>query len=241
MNLQTFEQTARSVWEQIPDGYKAGIDGLTIDQNAHAHPDHSDFFTLGECVTEAYPSDFGGPDTIRSAVVLYYGSFRALAEENTDFDWREEIHETLLHELQHHLEHLAAEDRLEDFDYAVEENFKRLDGQAFDPLFYQAGEQIDEHMYRVEDDVFVEVRTRTNDAIDYQLVWQGLELQVPIPQSDSDVLYVILGAEMPDVAGELCVVRIRERGALGTLRAAFRGRSVEEVVLELNGEAIEPE
>jgi predicted Zn-dependent protease with MMP-like domain len=231
MTLQQFEKVAHEVWQQIPDQYKEGVDGLVIDRDAHTHAEHQDFFTLGECVTEAYPSEYGGPDTTRSAVVLYYGSFRAIAFENLDFDWRHEIHETILHELQHHLEHLAAENALEDYDYAVEENFRRIEGEPFDPLFYRAGELIADDTYRVEDDVFVELLTRTNDAIDYTLEWEGSTYQLAIPSSSADVLYVVLAEEMSSVPGDLCVVRVRTRGALATLRAAISGQSVEEVLV----------
>ena len=135
MTLAQFEAEARNVWARIPESYKAGIDAMIVEADAHSHPDHDDFFTLGECITETYPSEFGGPDTIRSAVVLYYGSFASVAAEDEQFPWEQEIEETLLHELQHHLEHLADADELEDFDHAVEENFKRVEGQPFDPLF----------------------------------------------------------------------------------------------------------
>jgi predicted Zn-dependent protease with MMP-like domain len=231
-----FEKVATEVWQQIPEQFKQGVDGLIIERDAHTHADHEDFFTLGECVTEAYPSEYGGPETIRSAVVLYYGSFRAIALENDDFDWRKEIHETIFHELQHHLEHLAEEDRLGDFDYAVEQNFQRTEGQPFDPLFYRAGELIADDTYRVEDDVFVELRSRTSDALAYSLEWGGSSYQVAVPRSDADVLYVVLAEEMSGVPGELCVVRLRQRGALRTLRAAFTGQTVEEVLVPVQAD-----
>src|SRR5215204_3724898 len=128
MTLPEFEALAEKAWTEIPVDFKAGIDGLIIEKDAHSHPEHEDIFTLGECVTESYPSDFGGPDTIRSAVVLYYGSFREIAADDGEFDWEHEIRETLQHELQHHLEHLADEDGLGDLDYAVEQNYHRLEG-----------------------------------------------------------------------------------------------------------------
>jgi len=231
VNYLEFEKSAQEVWQQIPPQFKAGVDGLMVEQDAHTHPDHDEFFTMGECITETYPSEYGGPDTIRSAVVLYYGSFRAIALEDGDFDWRDQIHETILHELQHHLEHLASEDTLEDFDYAVEENFRRLEGEAFDPLFYRAGEQVAEDTYRVDEDVFVELRTRSKDALDYVLNWSGERYQLAIPKSEADVLYAVLAEEMNGVTGDLCVVRIRQRSTLGTLRAGFKGQSVEEVLV----------
>ena len=234
MTLQQFEQLARSAWGDIPEHFKAGIDGLVIEKDAHTHAEHDEFFTLGECVTEAYPSDFGGPDTIRSSVVLYYGSFRAVAHDDPEFDWGHEIRETLLHELQHHLEHLADDDALEDFDYAVEENFKRTEGQAFDPLFYRAGQLIDGGTYRVDDDVFAELSVRGEDAMPHFMEWLGARYRVDIPASAADVLYAVIDEEMPEVRGDFCIVRLRRKGLLGTLRAALgsTGYSVEEVFVK---------
>jgi predicted Zn-dependent protease with MMP-like domain len=230
MTLPEFEALAEKAWTEIPVDFKAGIDGLVIEKDAHSDPEHEDMFTLGECVTESYPSDFGGPDTIRSAVVLYYGSFHEIAADDDEFDWEHEIRETLQHELQHHLEHLADEDGLGDLDYAVEQNYHRLEGEPFDPFFYQAGEAIGDRRFRLEDDVFIEMRARTDDAVDYRLEWLGVQYAVAIPASDVDVLFAVL-EEMPEVHGDLCIVRIRRKGVLGTLRAALAstGFSVEEV------------
>ena len=184
-------------------------------------------------MTEAYPSDFGGPDTIRSAVVLYYGSFRAVALDDPEFDWQHEISDTLMHELQHHLEHLADADSLADFDYAVEENFRRVEGEHYDPLFYHAGVQLASDRYRVDDDVFIELMTKKPDGVEYQLDWLGEHYHVSIPASEADVLYVVIEQEMPEVRGDLCIVRVRRKGIVGTLRAALgsEGYSVEEVLV----------
>ena len=71
MDYAGFERFARDVWETIPVAYKAGVDGLVIEPSANVHPEHPDVYTLGECITEEFPSQYGGPDTTRSAVVLY--------------------------------------------------------------------------------------------------------------------------------------------------------------------------
>ena len=140
MRHREFEELAFAHWERIPEEYKQGIDGVRVLRRAKAHDELPDVYTLGECTTEAYPSEYGGPDTIRSAVVLYWGSFVALAELDPEFDWEDELWETLTHELRHHLESLASEDALEDVDYAADENFRRYEGEPFDPFFYRLGE-----------------------------------------------------------------------------------------------------
>ena len=99
MKPREFERLALAYWEEIPERFKEGIDGVRVLRRSKPHDELPDVYTLGECVTEAYPSDFGGPETIRSAVVLYHGSFAALSELDPDFDWKEELWETLTHEL----------------------------------------------------------------------------------------------------------------------------------------------
>src|SRR5688572_27520175 len=190
MTYAEFERFARDVWDTIPVVYKEGVDGLVVDRAANAHPDHPDVYTLGECVTEEYPSQYGGPDTTRSAVVLYYGSFSEIARDEEDFDWRGEIHETVMHELQHHLESLATEDALEDLDYAVDENFKRTQGDAFDPLFYRAGEVIEPGLFAVEEDVFFEVETRDAAPLPFDFVVDDVTYTITLPASGADVSYV---------------------------------------------------
>src|SRR5690606_31032800 len=156
MKFDEFEALAWRYWDEIPEEYKEGVDGLIVERSAQPHPTLPDIYTLGECVTEAYPSEWGGPETTRSAVVLYYGSFWRLSRLDPEFDWDEELWETLTHELKQHLEWLADEDALEEVDYAVDENFKRAHGEPFDPFFYRSGEEVADGVWKVERDYFIE-------------------------------------------------------------------------------------
>jgi hypothetical protein len=225
MRFADFERTARAVWDEIPATYRQGVAGLIVNRSAVPQAEHPDVFTLGECVTEEYPSQYGGPETTRSAVVLYYGSFREVAQEADDFDWEAEIHETIMHELQHHLESLATEDSLDDVDYAVDENFKRLEGGVFDPLFFRAGEPIagpgTVKAYQVEVDVFMQVLTRDREPVTFAFEWGNTRYRVDLPSAVADVTYIYLEPG-PDVnQGEFWLVRVVERGIIGTLRSAF--------------------
>ena len=47
-----------------------------------------------------------------SIIVLYYGSFAEELEDASEDQWIEEIEETILHELRHHVESLAGVDYL---------------------------------------------------------------------------------------------------------------------------------
>lgn len=257
MRFEEFEARAYDDWERIPATYKEGIDGLRVERRALPHPDAPDVFTLGECVTEAYPSDFGGPDTIRSVVVLYHGSFRRLAGMDPEFDWEHELWETLTHELRHHLESLAAEDALEDVDYAADQNFRRLNGEPFDPFFYQRGEAATgfaalamsasdarrrtPDAWRVESDVFVELEYRSHAPTAIELDWHGSRWRVSVPAGIGDVTFLVLEEpfEPPPTSGptnEVALVLVRRAGVVDTLRRLLSRRP-----LDVSEHAVAPE
>jgi hypothetical protein len=242
MIFEEFEREASTVWDDIPDAYRSGVDGLVIERKSQAHPTMEDIYTLGECITESYPSDWGGPDTTRSVLVLYYGSFRALSGLDPDFDWSYEIWETITHELRHHLESLAAEDALEDVDYAMDENFKRLRGEDFDAFFYRAGEPIGPATYQAERDVFIEMEYRGEPGSAVEFEWHGRRHAVPVPPEPGDVTFIQIvdGLEDPsEEIFELCLVLIRGGGPLRSLRRWLRREPVDVVHVEAEARAVE--
>lgn len=193
MRFDDFREAAEEAYRQIPDEYKEGIDGLRVAREALPHPTAADVYTLGECVTEAYPSDWEGPETTRSVVVLYWGSFRELAELDPEMDWEEELWETLTHELRHHLEWLAQEEGLEGVDYAMEQEFRRWEGESFDPWYFQQGDEIAEGVYRVErryylEQVWEEDAFGDLDRITFR--WRGRSWVMPRPEELGDVHFV---------------------------------------------------
>lgn len=224
MDLSAFEREASRVWEEIPDEYRSGVDGLVVDPSARHHPTLPDVYTLGECLTESYPSDWGGPDTTRSVLVLYHGSFRRLAELDPDFDWSYEIWETVTHELRHHLEWLAAEDALEDVDYAVDQNFKRFEGDAYDPWFFRYGEEVAEGVYEAERDIFIEIpydpQRPPGPRVPFD--WHGHRHTVPFPDEVADVTFLQVVDGVDTGPAELCLVLVRRQGWLERLRRWLR-------------------
>ena len=213
MKFTEFERTARLAFEEIPEPFKEGIDGLDVSREAVPHPTLPDVYTLGQCVTEEHASDFGSPETTRSLIVLYWGSFRELAELDAEFDWDGEIWETLTHELRHHLESLAGDDALEGIDHAADELFNRQEGLTFDPWYYQQGESLGGGVYAVEGHHYVEQtwgkaafeRART---VDFE--WRGAMYRILRPAELGDVHYVgILGADFEEHPLELVLVRRR--------------------------------
>ena len=242
MEFAEFERRATEVWEEIPDTYRSGVDGLVLDREARAHPTLPEIFTLGECLTESYPSDFSGPDTTRSVLVLYYGSFQRLSGLDPDFDWAYEIWETITHELRHHLESLATEDALEDVDYAMDENFKRFQGDAFDPFFYRSGEPVAPGVYEVERDVFMERVIPPDGAPGpVEVDWRGARWAIELPDELGDItfLQVTEGLETADEdAAQLCVVLVRKGGFLAGVRRWLRSEGPSVVDVDVAARAL---
>lgn len=231
MNFQHFESRARDIWEEIPAEYREGIDGLTVSRELLPHPDTPEVFTLGECLTESYPSDWEGPETLRSRVVVYYGSFRALARRNPDFDWEGELWETLTHELRHHLESLATEDALEGVDYAADQTFRRFDGQPFEPFYYRSGEPLGDGWYAIESARYLELPWPPEGPASFER--GGVTYEVAPPDEQADVAFLDIVEGLAD-ASEVTIVLVRPESRWAGLRRVLRGarRSVVEVERE---------
>jgi hypothetical protein len=223
MTFEAFEERAHEEWERIPQRYREGVDGLVVRRSARPHPSLPDIYTLGECVTESYPSPVGDADTIRSLVVLYYGSFLRLSRLDPEFDWAGELWDTLTHELQHHLESLAADDTLGDMDYAADENYKRCRGEPFDPHFWRYG--LPEGPWRrAEDEYFRGYEARAGDVISFD--WDAARYEVTVPaEADADVAFLCVTGGVPEGAPPLHLVVLRPpeawwRRLLAALRRA---------------------
>ncbi len=217
------------------------MDGLTVRAEALPHPALPEIYTLGQCLTEAYPSDWSGPETLRSVVVLYHGSFRALAELDPVFDWDRELWETLTHELRHHLESLAKEDALEGVDYAMDEAFRRGDGEDFDPFYYQFGDEVAPGVFQVEYDFFLEQeweQAAFDAAAHIGFAWHGKRWRILRPETLGDVHYVwIFGVEVGP--GALQLVLVRKRGWGERLKGLREEKELELWESEADAEASE--
>jgi len=229
LNFDTFFRAAHEAWESIPSEFREGVDGLTIRAERVPHPTFPDIFTMGQCLTEAYPSDWSGPETLRSVLVLYHGSFKVLADRDPEFDWEGELWETLTHELRHHLESLANEDDLEGVDYAMEESFRRDEGKGFDPFYYQAGVEIAPGLFQVEYDFFLEQEWSQADFdgarfIEFQ--WHGATYRVPRPETLGDLHYLwVTGVEVG--SGALQLVLVEKRNWKELLRGVGKRKEME--------------
>lgn len=205
MDYPEFERLVRRLAREIPEDYLTGIVAVDVSPKTVPHPTRADVYTLGECIPL-----HGDADDIQSRVILYHGSFRALAGKRTDFAWREEAWETLTHELRHHLEWRANADALEAFDWAAEQNFARQEGTAFDPLFHLSGDRVDDGVFRIDDDVFLDRLVRRRPAA-LDVAWHGAPYRVEIPDGALPLFVTLEGLREPPPGDVVLVVRRRAR------------------------------
>lgn len=204
MRLADFRALIARLQADVPPAYVEGVVDVEVSPKAVPHPVRAEVYTLGECI----PLEWSGSGAdLQSRVVLYHGSFQALARLSGpgEFDWRQEAWETLTHELRHHLEWRANHKALEDYDWAAEQNFARHEGEAFDPEFYRSGEAIVEGVWKVEDDVFVE-------GDPPEVLWHGRRYRLPVQLESRDVRFLVLeGLDEPPPGDAVLVVRPRRR------------------------------
>jgi hypothetical protein len=185
-----FETLAGEMWDRIPSPLKQGVEALSVESRAVEHDTLEGVYTLGECITESYPGEYGGPGDTRSEVVLYHGSFAALDGREPGFDWEEELWETLLHELLHHREAAAGESGLDDFDWAVEQNQRRHAGESFDPGFYTAVPRAEDGTVRLDSEIFLDVRIPAV-ASEAVFEWRGGAYSVRVPEAARAFIEVV--------------------------------------------------
>jgi hypothetical protein len=220
MRLSDFEDMVRRLCDEVPADFFDGIAEVVVSPRVVADPERPDVFTLGECIP--LPVQVGsGVEGLQSQVVIYHGSFAALAGMEQGMNWRQEAWETLTHELRHHLEWRAHAPDLEDFDWAVEHNFARHDGEPFDPTFFLSGNPEGDERYSIDDDVFID-RIVSSIPLSVDFSWQKREYRVEIPQ-DAELPCFLVVEGIPDPPpGELVIVLRRRPGVrdlFGTGRA----------------------
>src|SRR5574341_2196471 len=200
VQLSDFQSLVDRLLKEVPPSYLSGVVAVEVSPKTIPHPVRAEIYTLGECI----PLEWSGNGAdLQSRVVVYHGSFQALAllSDPGAFDWREEAWETLTHELRHHLEWRANHKALEEYDWAAEQNFARHEGEGFDAQFYRSGEAVAEGIWKVEDDVFVE-------GAPPEVVWHGRRYRVPAAVESRAVRFLVLdGLDEPPPGDAVLVVR----------------------------------
>ncbi|HEX7025274.1 MAG TPA: metallopeptidase family protein [Gemmatimonadales bacterium] len=215
MRLQDFEALVGRQSAEIPAEFLEGIAEIRVSPRTVAHPDREGIWTLGECIPLLLGD--GDPGHVQSRIVLYHGSFQALARETPEFDWQEEAWETLTHEVRHHVEWRARAAHLEAFDEAAEANFARQDGAPFDPAFYRDGVRRPDGSFQVDDDVFVE-RVVASPSGTVRLHWQGDDYEVTLPAAAELPAFLTVDGVASAPPGELVLVLQKRGGWLGLFR-----------------------
>ena len=180
MKYEAFSELAGRMYDDIPAAFREGVSGVTVEREAKGHPLLPDIWTLGECVTDQWPDATGGIGDTRSEIVLYFDSFDKLAAGDLQFEWKSELWETMLHELLHHREAAADEARLDVFDWAVDQNYRRLSGFDFDPLFHRFLPVDEEGHVRLEGETFVDVALGRTERLGL-FRWRGDDWSVRVP------------------------------------------------------------
>lgn len=206
MDLRDFRALVDRMVAEVPPEYLEGVFAIEVSPKTVPHPVYPTVYTMGECI----PVD-AAEDPPPSRVVLYYGSFRELSRERRDFDWRGETWETLTHELKHHLEWRARTAELDAQDWAAEQNFRRQEGEPFDPAFYLSGERLEPGVYCVEDDLFFDREVGGRPPRQVELRWHGRPLRADVPAGPLPLYLTLDGLDPAPVGDAVVVIRRRPR------------------------------
>ena len=213
---------------EVPAEFRNGIVAIEVSPKTVPDPVRGGVYTLGECI----PLEWSGSGAnLQSRIVLYHGSFAALARPRAgEPEWRREAWDTLAHELRHHLEWRADVGALEAYDWAADQNFARSEGQPFDPVFYRSGEQLAPGVYKVDDDVFIETDERTG-PVGLKVTWHGRRFRVPMPPGAHPPLFLSLEGLLTSPAGDVIVV-VPRRPSLPDVWGRRRGVTSQVVAVE---------
>lgn len=215
MRFDDFRTMVQRFQGDIPAPFQGGVVEIDVSPKTVPHPIRADIYTLGECIPLEWSDSGAG---LQSRIVLYHGSFQALARLG-EFDWREEAWETLTHELRHHLEWQANVANLEAYDWAAEQNFARQEGDAFDPVFYRNGETLGPGVTKVDDDVFIETGQRAESGERVEVIWHGATYRVTLPAMDSRAwAFLTLEGLEESPPGDVVVVRPGRPSVFGAFR-----------------------
>lgn len=214
MRLADFRSLVDRLAAEVPGEFFDGVLEVTVSPRALPHPTRGEVWTLGECI----PLAVGTGGEVQSRVVLYHGSFAALAQQDSGFDWVAEARETLQHELRHHIEWRARAPDLEALDRAAEENFARQDGEAFDPLFFLDGDSPVDGVYQVEDDWFLDHVVRQAPP-SVAFTWHGRRYTATLPVSLSLPAFITIEGLLDPPPGDLLLVLRRKPGLLDLFRS----------------------
>jgi Zincin-like metallopeptidase len=194
MNFDTFSRRAAEILDEVPAEFLRGVTGVEAHPESEPHPHIAGVYTLGVCASDEL-SAMTDPEGLHSSLHLYHGSFAAVAFRDEDFDWEGELRETILHEIRHHIEDRAGLPDLRDED-ALEEGLSRfMTGEDLPSGWYRHGEEMEADVWRVGEDLFVELRLRgkdldavRGDVVDLTVLDEPLQARMPDDVEPGDIL-----------------------------------------------------
>ena len=125
MTFEEFRAQTEAMLDDIPETFLRGLQGVHVLEDTKLEEGFDDVYRMGEYLDPGFDHFLGGHSGLGRHIALYWGSFRAIAEEDPDFDWEDELWETLTHELRHHVESRADDDSLVQDDLFRDAAFRR--------------------------------------------------------------------------------------------------------------------
>lgn len=127
MTFEEFRDLVAELVDEVPEEFMRGLQGVHVLPQAKLEEgwEDEDVYRMGEYLDPGPEHFLGGQPGLGRHIAIYYGSFKAIADADPDFDWEEEAWETLTHELRHHVESLAGEDLLVQEDMAFFDELER--------------------------------------------------------------------------------------------------------------------
>lgn len=118
LTFEQFEQIANRLFDRIPPRLLEGLNGGIIlsEEAMQRDPDLPDVYIMGEYVDDPYG--------LGKYIVIYYGSFCKVLDDADPKEWEEELWETVVHEIRHHVEGQAGVSDLEVEDMIELERFR---------------------------------------------------------------------------------------------------------------------
>lgn len=119
LDLNAFTRLAGAISDELPSRLLRDLNGgISV---LPGKKKDGKYFLMGEYIEDPI---------LGRSIFIYYGSFREVLGDAPQGEWEEELRETIVHELRHHVESLAGVDDLsveEEEELAAEEDG---DGQA---------------------------------------------------------------------------------------------------------------
>ena len=110
--VPTYDQMGdwlEEIAEEFPDSFFRDLDGgIQLERSSCPDPDFppGEMWIMGEYCH----------DSLGRYIILYYGSFAELLQEEDEEGWKDEIFATVAHEFTHHMEETAGLHSLDDRD-----------------------------------------------------------------------------------------------------------------------------